>query len=58
MMEPISQAAYIAEDGLVYHQREESFCEGSKPQYRGMPVPGSRRGGLGSRRRGEGIGDF
>jgi hypothetical protein len=27
------------------------------PQYRGMPGPGMRVGGLGSRGRGEGIGD-
>jgi hypothetical protein len=33
-------------------------CEGSTPQYRGMPGPGMGVGGLGSRGRGEGRGDF
>ena len=40
----------------------ESFgpwsCEGSTPQYRGMPEPGIGVGGLGRRGIGEGIGDF
>ena len=52
-------AAYVAEDGLVGHQREERprFCEGSMPQYRGMPGLEMGVGGLGSRGRGEGIGN-
>jgi hypothetical protein len=55
----MSLAAYVAEDGLVGHQwnRGPSFCEGSLPQYRGMPGPGSRVGGSGSRGSREGIGD-
>jgi hypothetical protein len=56
----MAPAAYIAEDGLVGHQREEALgpvkvlcpsigeCQG---QERGV-------GGLGSRGRGEKIGDF
>ena len=41
---------YVAEDGLVGHQWEERplACEGSMPQYRGMPEPGMGVGGLGS----------
>jgi hypothetical protein len=31
-------------------------CEVSMPQYRGLPGPGMRVGGLGSRGSGEGIG--
>ena len=52
-------AVYVAEDGLVGHQWEERpwSCEGSRPQYRGMPGPGMGVGGLGSRAR-RGIGDF
>ena len=36
-------AAYVADDGLVGHQWEERplSCEGSMPQYRRMPGPGS-----------------
>ena len=36
-------APYVAEDGLVGHQWEERpwSCEGSLPQYRGTPGPGS-----------------
>jgi hypothetical protein len=39
-------AAYVAEDGLVSHQWEEwpLGLEGSMPQYRGLPGPGSRSG--------------
>ena len=53
-------AKYVAEDGLVGHHWEESpwSCEGSMPQYRGMPGPGMGVGGLGSRGREEEIGDF
>jgi hypothetical protein len=53
-------AAYVAEDGLVGHQWEERpwSCEGSMPQYRGMPGPGIGVGGLVSRGRGEGMGGF
>jgi hypothetical protein len=47
-------AAYVAEDGLVGHQWEERpwSCEGSMPQYRGMPGPGMGVGGLGRRGKG------
>jgi hypothetical protein len=31
-------------------------CEGSRPQYRGMPGPGMEVGGLGRRERGRGRG--
>jgi len=37
---------------------EEESCEGSMPQYKGMPGPGMGVGGLGSSRRGEEIEDF
>jgi hypothetical protein len=39
-------AAYVAEDGLVGHQWEESpwYCKGSMPNYRGLSGPGSRGG--------------
>jgi hypothetical protein len=47
-------AAYVAEDDLV----GPWSCEGSMPQYRGMPGPGMGVGGLVSRGRGKGIGDF
>ena len=38
--------AYVAEDGLVDHQWEETpwSYEGSMPQCRGMPGPGSGSG--------------
>ena len=51
-------AAYVAEDGLVSHQWEEGpwSCEGSIPQYRGMPGPGSRSGWDGGTYRGFGEG--
>jgi hypothetical protein len=60
MVELVSLAIYVAEDGLVGHQGEERplSCEGSMPQYRGMTGPGMGVGGLGSRGREEGIGDF
>ena len=52
----MSLAAYEAEDGLVSHQQEERLCpwsyESSMHHYRGMPGPGSARGGLGSSREG------
>jgi hypothetical protein len=56
----VSLAAYVAEDGLVdiNGRRGPSSCEGSMPQYRGMPGPGMGVGGLGSRGRREWIGDF
>ena len=56
----MAPAPYVAENGLVGHQWEERSrsCEGSMPQYRGMPEPGSRSGWVGSREREEGIGDF
>jgi hypothetical protein len=42
-------AAYVAEDGLISHQwrRGPWSCEGSMPQYRGMPGLGSRSGQVG-----------
>ena len=41
--------AYVAEDGLVVHQWEESpwSYEDHMPQYRGMPGPGSGSGWVG-----------
>ena len=49
-------AAYVAEDGLVSHQWEERpwSCEGSMPQYRGMPGPGSRSRWVGEQEEGGG----
>ena len=49
MVELMALAAYVAEDGLVIHQWEESpwSCEGSMPHYSGMPGPGSRSGWVG-----------
>jgi hypothetical protein len=40
----VALAAYVAEDGLVVinGRRGPWSCEGSMPQYRGMPGPGSR----------------
>ena len=55
----MASAAYIAEDGLVSHQWEERSpwsCEGSMPQCRGMPEPGSGSRWVGEQ--GEGIGCF
>jgi hypothetical protein len=40
-------AAYVAEDELIGHQWEERTCEGSMPQYREMPAPGSWSGWVG-----------
>jgi hypothetical protein len=39
-------AVYVAQDSLLSHQWEERplACEGSIPQYRGMPGPGSGNG--------------
>jgi hypothetical protein len=34
------------------------FCEDYRPQYRGMPGPGSGSGWVGEQGEGEGIGDF
>ena len=47
-------AKYVAEDGQVGHQWEEKplICEGSIPQYSGMPGPRMGVSGLGSRGRG------
>ena len=56
----MSLAVYLAEDGLVGHQWEErpvKSCEGSMPQYRRMPGPGSGSGWVGEQS-GEGIGGF
>ena len=54
MVELVALAMYVADDGLVVHQWEEGpwSCEGSMPQYRGMPGPGMGVGGLGSREKG------
>jgi hypothetical protein len=40
----MAPAAYVAEDGLIWHQWEESpwSLEGSMPHCRGMPGQGSR----------------
>jgi hypothetical protein len=35
-------AAYVAEGGLVNGRKGPWSCEGSMPQCRGMPGPGSR----------------
>jgi hypothetical protein len=43
---------------VINGKRGPWSCEGSMPQYRGMPGPGMGVGGLGSRGRQEGIGDF
>jgi hypothetical protein len=49
-------AAYVTEDGLVGHhgRRGPWSWEGSMPQYRGMPEPGSKSE-LGSRGTAEGM---
>jgi hypothetical protein len=49
-------AAYVGEDALVSHQWEESSfsCEGSMPQYREMPGPGTRSGWVVEQGEGEG----
>jgi hypothetical protein len=39
-------------------RRSPWSCEGSIPQYRGMPGPGSRSGRVGEQREEEEIGDF
>jgi hypothetical protein len=55
--ELLSLAAYVAEDGLVSHQWEES--EDHMPQYKGMPGPGSGSGWFGKQGGvGGDIGDF
>ena len=48
-------AIFVAEDGLVGHQWEERplSCEGSMPQYRGMPGPGSGSGWVGEQGKGD-----
>ena len=47
----MAPAAYAAEDGLVGHQWEERplSSEGSMPQYRRMPGPGSGSGWVGEK---------
>jgi hypothetical protein len=54
----MAPAPYVAEDGLVGHQWEESpwSCEGSMPQCRRIPGPESRSGRVGEQ--GEGRGDW
>jgi hypothetical protein len=49
----MAPAAYVAEDGLVGHQREGS-CEYSMPQCRGrgMPGPGTQSGWVGEQAEG------
>ena len=49
-------ATYLAEDGLVGHQWEERplSCEGSMPQYKGMPGPGRGSGWVGEHMEEEG----
>ena len=49
-------AAYVAEDGLVVinGRKDPWSCEGSMPQYTGMPGPGSRIGWVGEQREEEG----
>jgi hypothetical protein len=37
---------------VINGRRGHWFCEGSKPQYRGMPGPGSRSGWVGEQGRG------
>jgi hypothetical protein len=59
----VALVVYVAEDGLVSWsvingRRSPWSCEGSMAQYRGMPGLGIGVGGLGSRGRWEGIGDF
>ena len=44
--------------GNINGRRGPWSCEGSMPQYRGMPGPGMGVGGLGSKGRWERIGDF
>jgi hypothetical protein len=60
MVELVALAVYIADDGLVLinGRRGPRSYEGSMPKYRGMPGPGIGVSRLGSRGRGEGIGDF
>ena len=45
----MAPAAYVAEDGLVGHKREEDpwSCEGFMPQCRGMSGPGCMSGWVG-----------
>jgi hypothetical protein len=45
----VAPVAYVADDGLVGHQWEERplSSEGSMPQYRRMPGPGSGSGWVG-----------
>jgi hypothetical protein len=58
----VALSVYVAEDGLVINGRRSPWsCEGSMPQYRGPPGPGSGSGWAGEQGEGgreEGIGDF
>jgi hypothetical protein len=56
----VALAVFVVEDGLVSINGRKGpwSCEGSMPQYRGMPGPGTGVGGLGSRGRGVEEGDF
>jgi hypothetical protein len=53
----MAPAAYVAEDGLlvISGRRGPRSCEGSMPQCRGMPGPGSGSGWVGEQ--GEAGGD-
>jgi hypothetical protein len=53
-------AAYVAKDSLsvINRRRGPWSCEGSMPQYRGMPGPGNMSGWVGDRRNRDKIGDF
>jgi hypothetical protein len=60
MVEHVALAVYVDEvaKSVINGRRGPRSCEGSKPQYRGMPGLGMGVAGLGSRERGKGIGDF
>jgi hypothetical protein len=53
MVELVTLAAYVAEDGLLISgRRDPKSCEGSMLQYRGIPGTGMGMSGLGSRDKG------
>jgi hypothetical protein len=56
MERPIAPTVHIAENGLVVinGRRGPWSCEGSVPQYRGMPGPGSGSGWVGEQGEGRG----
>jgi hypothetical protein len=47
---PMAPAAYVAEDSLINGRKGLWFCEGTMPQCRGMPGPGSVSGWVGEQR--------